>query len=444
MPVFSTLGALAEFKEVIAKPLPVSNINITRNNGYNLTVTFTPNIVLPPNYSVNYFGTLNNSNAYFSNSNTTTLTFSRIPPLLDYFATVSAQNLAGNSLPTNSSNYFMSSNLVANGNINISNASVITISPNDLELNVGTTTGYLLRYSRNIATGQLSLLSNTNICAACSSPSITSLEYSNDGNFLYIYGNSGSRIYNYNINSSSFATTGLSNVFLGNIAASKLYCNEDNTNLIAMGLVGSPATYRFINYSRNTSTGNLTLVQTVGVQGWITSISKNIPAYNYAGNLMVGVNDNSGNAFINYYTWSGNTIDFQNRGNIFVSSNANSIFQNIIMVQNTAHLNIGNAIKSYSYTTSVSGFNSIGNITTTTDGFLYCPIVPTVSSNTILYYNGNVTFAKKAGTTSNNLVLYSNSNSYSANYNSSVVNSYDTLHAYVLTGNTLSIYNILS
>lgn len=443
MPVFSTLGSLYEFKEFSAKPPPIGGLTLTRvTPGYGLNANWTFQGALPPYYPITYIGRLNPGNTLVT-SNTTTMDFTA-PPFNTYNATIVANNIVGNSLGVTSSNVTMTGNLVSNGNIAIANASAITISPSGNEVDVGTLGGSLLRYSRNTSTGQLTLLSNTSIATG-----ITSLSYSADGNFLYIFANSGSRIYSYNMNSNTFVQTGGNNVTSeGNIFAS----TNSPSMVVGFGYVSNPpfgSNYSVITYSRNTTTGNLTQSACVQVGTNFTSTFIWEPSYNGNGNAVVGVSDGNGNAQLSLYNIAANgTIAFQNRANLFLnqgSNNTNTI-ASVTLVSNTAYVNLGNSINAYSFANTLT---NIGNTFIGIRGRPHSPMPLSYSANplnTVIYYNGNITYQRN---TNGTLTLRSNSASYTSGNatqlaNGTAVTAVDTRHVYLLVGNTVSIYNVVT
>jgi hypothetical protein len=437
MPLFCTLGSLYEFKTIVPKPLPPENVTLSRLPGYNLQANYTSTPLPPYYFTETYTGKLSNLNYYNSSSNTTSMDFSKVSPYSNYYATIFTTTVTGTSFGANSPNFYMTSNLIANGNTTIANATALIAAPNGTEVSLGTTNGYLLRYSRNNSTGQLTLLSNTFIA----NNQITSLTYSADSNFLYIMANNGAQIYNYNLSSNTFAQTGLTNLrSVGTFLDCRIFCNNNNNNIIAFGYTQNPFSgndYRIQNYSRNTSTGTLTLQQSVVVGSNFSPVTNWRPIYNGNAHIVVGTGGN-GNAQINLYTANSTTIAFQSRANLFLNSNNTNAMNSVCLIGNSAYINLGNNINSYNFTTT---FTSIGNINTGNVGFPFCPVQPASNARTsILLYNGSLTYRRNSNGT---LTLDSSSSSFLAgNSNTQATIPDDTKHVYALRGNTLTVYNV--
>jgi hypothetical protein len=437
MPLLTTLGSLYETKQAPPLPLNVSALSLSRSTGYNLIANYTEQFLNPPpyDYPITYYGKLKSSPNRYTSTTTSnsTMTFTRVPPFDTYNATVWASTVIGNSSGVVSGNIFVSSNLVANGNTVITNAYSLTINPSGTEVDIGTTTGRLLRYSRNTTTGQLTLLSNTFIANGV----IDSMIYSTSGNYLYLYGNTGQTIYKYDISSNAFNQTGLSNVSRSSPIENQLF----DGGTIATGRVAG--SYCIITYTADAN-GNLTYANRVADGSNYTGPGNYRPYFNTRTNYMVIGHSGTGNAQMNLYNISGTTIAFRNRYTFFLSSNNTSTIANTSIVANSIYVTLSNTIsnqlRSFSYTSNLMTAIQTSNVAS--EGYIFCPVEPQSNSDiTGVYYNGNITGQRNGNGV---LTILSNSASYSANFLTRSAIPSDTNHVYVLNGSTLTVYNVTS
>jgi hypothetical protein len=453
MPVFCTSGSLAEFRQGYVPPNAVSNVTITRNDGYDITVNYTPAPILPPNLPQNYVAIA--SPGSFSNTSTgNSILLQKLDPLVTYNATVYANNIAGCSQPSTSSPYYMSSNLVANGNISIANTTGITISPAGTEVDVITSTGRLLRYTRNTSTGQLTLLANVNV----GNTYLTSVDTSADGNFIYMYGKNTSTdlqvIYSFSKSNSAIVTTGNpgANVFSGNLGVQtlgldcKLVTTPDNKSVIATGYIGSFGNRvpHIINYSRNTTTGNLTLYQSAfqpilsnGAVNPNTEIVRVCVPFD-SKNLYIGIwNTSSVSASdISIYTRNTSNTNLTHLSTTSLFSNAGGQLHNVFASFDGTSIYGSQSIYVYNYqrNTSTGSISLVGNVNA--GQFIVAGLSV---ANTILLGSGsNATFQRDTSTGA--LTHFSNSASFGVT--SEVVYSSDNKNVYAVSGSGLTIYNI--
>jgi len=440
MPVFSTLGAIAEFRQGYITPFPPTNANVTRLEGYNVNVAFTPNTTNTGGL-VTYIATSNTGN-FSGNTTGNVITIGNINPFYTYTFDVLASSAGGNSpATTTTNNVYMSSNLVANGNITYSanNLVAFDISPNGGLVYAVSSVGRFLRYSRNSDTGQLSLLGNSNITGY---NTFNDIVFSADGNFCYITGGNTSNnftgIINYNVAANTTTTTGnVGNVFGSrNIAAS-----PDNKSIFTTGRYSNLAPF-LLNYTRNTTDGNLSLYQ--------SAILPNIAPYDASVNYrkMVVTKDNK-NFLIIWQILNGNTVLMN------YPRNTSNTYLNLA----SQDIDLSNALPSYTdltvspdnisvygiRTDSVNVFSrntSTGILTWTSNltGYnnLYTVEIP---ANSIML-TGNVTFNRNLS--NGNLTVESNSASYNGSSTISTVVSSDTKNLYKLRSNAISIFNITS
>jgi len=449
MPVFSTLGSLAEFRQGYTKPNKPNSLTFNRGLGYDLSVLITPGNVIPPGLPESYYA-ITSPLLYSNTSNTTTIQFLKMDPYYNYDVAVYANNIAGNSSAT-SANYYMSSNIVANGNITIANASAFTISPNGGEVDVTTSSGRLLRYTRNANTGQLTLLSNTSIANI----NLTSVVYSADGNFLYMYGTNTSSnvntIYNYRISNSTVISSIVTNALTGNtfyVNQNFLYSSPDNKSIIATGYeeisFGNLRPHIW-NYSRNTTSGNLTLYQS----NFIPVLSNTATANTFVSAMVIPDNNNTlylavsdgattSRADISVYSRNTSNTYLAHVSTVNLYQNTTATLYDIKSTDDYTSVYVSQhpySLYTYSRNTSTGNLSFIQTSNTST----VIPDTIITPANSAVF-TPSKSFSRNPG--SGTLTLESSSSSFSNASTKNAVISNDNRNIYALSGSILTIFNI--
>lgn len=455
MPVFSTLGSLAEFKRGYTFPNAVSNIIITRPIGYDINVSFTIGNTIPPGLPETYFATTIPGN--FSNSSTNNnITITKIDPLETYNVIVYANN-AGGSNNTTSNSFYMSSNLVANGNVTIANLVTMDIAPNSNQLCAITSTGRLLRYSRNNSTGQLTLLANTLIANNV----LLDAKYSSDGNFIYILGRtSNANVSTNEVYAFTLANSNIRSVVSGSFAGyskklntfyqpCKLIVTPDNKSVVFTGYNNSSSTLSEIsvyNFQRTIANGSLSLNQTIfnpiianGSFTSNTTITNLISSFD-SKNIYLSISDAFSISIAQISVLSRNTSNttLSDWSAYNLSNGNNAVISNIIC-----------SIDNNSFYVSQSGYSTLKTYTRSNTGNL--TLSQTVSAanatsiinpaNTILITNNNNETWKRNVSTGN-LTIEPNTTTFTSSGVAYVTN--DNYNVYSIFATNIRIFNITS
>ena len=433
---FSTLGAATQFRQGYITPFPVSNAVATRTKGYNVDITFTPNTINTGG-TITYIATSNTGN-FTGNSLSNTITISNINAFYDYTFNVVANSVGGNSTPVTTNNVYISSNLIANGNIASGGGNAFDISPDGMNVQV-VGGGSWEKYARNTTTGILTYIGFQNFTGYDSS---TDVKYSADGNFIYFaVGNSSkgiSRILKYTVSNANLSITGnVGNVF----GDRKLQISNDNKTLLSTFRYANliPGT---LNYVRNTVDGNLTLFQngfspnisnlsagTTLVEMIVTGDNKNV--------LQLWQNTANERVLLNYTRNTSNTlltlnqtIDLGNALAAYVDLNASPDGTSVYTAR-TGGINV------FSRNTSTGTLTFVANISGNNPRSVEIPVnsVMLVSNTT---YNRNLS--------NGNITVESNSSSYTYTPNAIIKTlvSPDTKNLYTLTANNIGFFDITS
>lgn len=434
---FSTLGAAAQFRQGYITPYPVSNAVATRTKGYNVDITFTPNTI-NTGLTITYIANSNTGN-FTGSSLSNVITISNINAFYDYtFDVIANGGAGGNSAPVTTNNVYISSNLIANGNIAAGDADAFDISPDGTKIEV-VGGGSWEKYSRNNTTGILTYLGFQNFTGY---DSATDVKYSADGNFIYFaVGNSStgiSRILKYTVANANLSTVG--NV--GNVYGDrKLQISNDNQTLLSTFRYANliPGT---LNYVRNTVNGDLTLFQS-GFTPNITNLS--------AGTTLVEmiVTDDNKNVL---QLW-------QNTANDRVLLNYTRNISNTLLTLNQT-IDLGNALATYVdldaspdgtsvYTARTSGINvfsrntSTGTLTFVANISGNNPRSVEIPVNSVMLVS-NTTYNRNLS--NGNITVESNSSSYTYTPNAVIKTlvSPDTKNLYTLTANNIGFFDITS
>lgn len=169
MPVFSTVGSLAEFRQGYTSPLtPLSATATPANPGIGAIINVVPNTSLYTGSPEIYIANSNVGN-FTGNSVYPNTTFNVVPmePFANYTFDVRSQSAGGYSngnVTTNNVNIVLNSSLTANANlanfvsgISITDPVDMTITPDGSKLLVANRTR-LQAYDRNSSTGNLTLV----------------------------------------------------------------------------------------------------------------------------------------------------------------------------------------------------------------------------------------------------------------------------------------------
>lgn len=447
MPLIGTIGSLAEFKQGYTVPNAVSNVTITRNKGYDITVNFDIGPLVPPGLPETYFASTNVFN-YSNSSSGNSIQLNKMNPLTNYTIVVSANNVAGGNSNGNSTqnSYYMSSNLTANGNIAVSNISGISIAPNGNQISAITSAGRLLQYSRNSSTGLLTLAANVLVANA----NLLDSTYSPDGNFIYIVGRNNSTNQNsiYNVRTSNNnVTTGISNSGFSKVVNTSyqpivITASPDNKSIIVTGYSNSSATSQIsiFNYSRNTITGNLTLFQSAFVPAISNAITQNSVIRDSAISF-----DNK-----NLYLTTGDAFSVSTADVAVLARNTSNTNLSNLSFINRFNLGAGNIICSNdNLSVYVIGGNAANSITAfSRDGAGNLTNIQTVTSpintvsmnspaDTILLVDG-ATYKRNVNGT---LSLESSHQSYDNNVSEAVVST-DNKNVYGIWASNITIFDI--
>lgn len=453
MPLLNTLGSLVEFKQGYTAPNAVSNITISRGLGYDINVNYTIGNIVPPGLQETYTAITIPGN--YSNSSTgNTILIKKIDPLDTYSITVYA-NSVGGSNSTSYFNYYMSSNLQANGNVTIANLVTIDIAPNSNQICGITDTGRLLTYSRNANTGLLTLLANTLIANEV----LLDTKYSSDGNFIYILSRtnnanvSTNEVYAYNTANSNVKTVvnagsaGYSKKLNGIYQPARLIVSPDNKSLIFTAYNNNNANASLIsiyNYTRNATSGNLTLFQSNFTPLTSNSFTSNstitniIPSFDNK-NIYLSIGDAFSVSMADISVLSRNTSNTNlsnlsaynlSNGNTATISNIVCSFDNIsfyasqnqyLTIKTYTRSNTGNLTLTETKTTSNTAPDSIIN-----------------PANTILITNSNNATYKR-DTSTGTLTFQSNTTTF---VGTPTFVSDDNYNVYSVSGSNIRIYNI--
>lgn len=441
MPFISTLGAAAEFRQGYITPFPVTNANVTRIEGYNVNVAFTPNTT-NTGTTVTYLAVSNTGN-FIGNSTSNVITVNNIDPFFTYtFDVIANGGAGGNSLPTTTTNnVYMSSNLVANGNVTVANAVAFDMSPDGTNLHCVTSVGRFLRYSRNTSTGQLTLLGNSTISGFNTFNDIT---FSADGNYAYITGGNTSNnftgIIRYIMANGNTSIVG--NV--GNVFGSRnIIASPDNKSIFTTGRYSNLVPFT-LNYERNVSTGNLSLYQSAFVSSIpnlsaATNLVEMLVTQDNKSLLQIWQNPADDRYLFNYDRNTSNTY-CTNQQSISLGTQLAAFYDLSASKDNKSVYTVrSDGINLFSRNTSTGTLTYVSTLAVGNN-----PYSVEMPANSIMLAYDTTFYRNLSNGT---LTEYSNSASYTITANNNIIKtvvSPDSNNFYALTGNRIAIFNISS
>lgn len=457
MPLKGTLGAIAEFKQGYARPLPVSNaVAVPASLGLGATITYTPNVNVG---AVETYFANSNVGGYTGNSTSNTITIVNMLPFANYYFDVTATSIGGNSPPVSTNNVFVGCNVVANGNIAITGIpQCIAIEPSGLKVHLISGQRWY-RYSRNPNTGQLSL--DTSV-APPSRDTLSSIVISGDGKTAYISGDVTTNnfpygtfpttaIWQYSINNNAYIYQTTLNFNAGNICITPnwLMTTPDATKVYLLTDASpNPSNtayqFSFVNLTRNTTTGNLSFVGLINLEA---AAGK---TYAIASTQITSVPPDSNSAYVllqQSASGSKDIIALDRNGNAVSYAGTSVLRSNVLttytgMFTSTDSKTVygfdSGTINALSRNSTTSVLTPISNVT--------APNVRNGISNfdSVLFAGGNLLYDRN--TTTGNLTLIGNSTSFSypANSTMQTIISPDGKNIYTLQNNNIAIFNIYS